>query len=119
MEACWTAPSDRVCEPAATRWDSSDTSWAVWWMWKRASFRESRIWRRALWIGRNSPRKSVLIRRSILPRAIWARVLSISLMYFFSSCLVSWIEATSIPISELSGSHWNWAERFPWEISPI
>ena len=38
----------------------------------------------------------------MLPWAIWDRVLSMSCMYFFSSRLVSWMEAISMPMSNES-----------------
>ena len=57
--------------------------------------------------------------RSILPSAIWLNLLSISLMYFFSSCFVSWMDATNIPISDVFASRANSADKLPREISPI
>ena len=46
-------------------------------------------------MGKNSPRYSLSMDRSILPWAICAKFWSMSWMYFFSSLLVSWMEATS------------------------
>ena len=42
-----------------------------------------------------------------------------SMMYFLSSRFVSWMDATSIPISEVSDFKENSADRLPMEISFI